>query len=872
VSDLPTGTITFLFTDIEGSTRLLQELGDDYRAVQDRHAQILREALEEEDGREVRTEGDAFFAVFRTAKRAVRAAVQAQRALARSQWPHGGSLRVRMGLHTGEGSLGGDDYIGVDVNRAARIASAGHGGQVLISDTTRALVEADLPEGVSVRNLGRHSLKDFDEHQPLFDLVIQGLPAEFPAIRTPGSRRTNLPPARTSFVGRDRELTEIGDLLTRARLLTLTGPGGTGKTRLALRIAAEQLDRFEHGAYVVDLSATTDPRLVPSAIAASLGVHEDPNTDLLDTLARHLRDRMILLVLDNVEQVVEAAPTVGKLMDAASRLTVLATSRMPLHLAGEHDYLVGPLPLPDPATPSLDALTTCESVALFVERAAAVRHEFVLDDRNAPAVAGIVARLDGLPLAIELAASRVNLLSPQGLLDRLEQRLSLLETDSRDLPERQQTLRAAIGWSHDLLDDEQRRVFARISVFAGGFSLEAAEAVCSHGLNLGLLHGLAALVDSSLMTRVETMDGRVRFRSLETIREFGRERLDDYPEGADVRRRHAWYVVAMAEAAEPELLTAHSTWLERLEEEHDNIRAALRWSIDSGEAEAGLRIAGALWRFWQVRSHLAEGRRWVEELLLVPAAQTRTTARAKALGAEGSLAYFTSDREKLRRAYEESLAIYRELGDRRGEAEGGYNLAFAHLLAHEFGPARELLEETLQIRGDLGDVVRQAHAKAALGLISLQEGDLDAGAALTEAALGTFMDAGDEWGVTWTSGQLAAVALRRGDYERCRSLMLQSLDRSEVMGARGWNAVAVEGMAVLAIRLGDLGRGIRLAGAAARMKEQAGGQAPRAIVWMEDPLELVEGLMSRERIDELWTEGRALTSEAALALARSQDS
>ena len=286
MSDLPTGTITFLFTDIEGSTRLLQELGDDYRAVQDLHAQILREALEAEDGREVRTEGDAFFAVFRTAKQAVLAAVRAQRALAGTEWPHGVSLRVRMGLHTGDGSLGGDDYIGVDVNRAARIASAGHGGQVLISDATRALVEAELPEGVSVRNLGRYGLKDFEEQQPLFDLVIQGLPAEFPAIRTIESRHTNLPPPRTSFVGRERELIEIGDLLTRTRLLTLTGPGGTGKTRLALRVAAEQLDRFDDGAYVADLGATTDPRLVLSGIAASLGVREDPNTDLLDTLAR----------------------------------------------------------------------------------------------------------------------------------------------------------------------------------------------------------------------------------------------------------------------------------------------------------------------------------------------------------------------------------------------------------------------------------------------------------------------------------------------------------------------------------------------------------------------------------------------------------
>jgi predicted ATPase/class 3 adenylate cyclase len=871
VLDLPTGTVTFLFTDIEGSTRLLHELGDGYRAVQDRHAEIVRNALDAEDGREVRTVGDAFFAVFPTAKKAVRAAVRAQRELARSEWPKGISLRVRMGLHTGDGVLGGDDYIGVDVNRAARIAAAGHGGQVVMSDATRALVEQDLPDGVSLRYLGRHRLKDF-EQQSLFDLVIDGQSAEFPALRSlGGTPPTNLPPPRTSFVGRERELAEVGALLLRARLVTLTGPGGTGKTRLALRVAAEHLDRFEDGAYLVDLSAMTDARLLLSGIAASVGAQEHPDTDLLDTLVRYLSDRTLLLVLDNVEQLVDAAPAVGRLIDAAPRLTVLATSRVPLHLAGEHDYLVQPLPLPDPATSALEALSACESVALFVERARAVRRGFELDDRNARAIAGIVERLDGLPLAIELAASRVNLLSPQAILDRLQQRLPLLEGGSRDGPERQQTLRGAIRWSFDLLNDEERRVFARISVFAGGFSLESAEAVCSQGLGVSVLDGLAALVDNSLVTRTETLDGRVRFRTLETIREYGRERLDESPEGEEVRRRHAWHFVAMAEAAEPELLTARSPWLDRLEEEHDNVRAALRWSIDSGEAEVGLRIVGALWRFWQVGNHLAEGRRWAEEVLRMPAAQERTAARAKALGADGSLAYFTSERARVRQSYEESLAIYGELGDRRGEADGAYNLAFAHLLAGELGPARELLERTIRIYGVLGDVVRQAHGKAALGLVCMQDGDLDASEALSESALATFGDAGDQWGLIWTLGQLASVALQREQYDRSRSFMLQSLDRSEAMGARGWNAVPVEGMGLLAIRQGDPDRGIRLAGAAARMKELAGGGAPPAIVGMQDPLQLVEGTMPRERIEELWSEGRALTSEEAIALARASE-
>jgi class 3 adenylate cyclase len=441
VSDLPTGTVTFLFTDIEGSTRLIQELGEGYGAVQDRHAKVVRDAFETEDGHEVRTEGDSFFAVFRTPGRGVRAAIAAQRRLAEENWAHGGPLRVRMGLHTGEGVLGGGDYIGIDVNRAARIAAAAHGGQVLISDATRVLVGHALPEGGTIRDLGSHRLKDFDEPRPLYDLVIDGLPADFRPIRTLGGpRRTNLPPPRTSFVGRERELAEIGELLTRTRLLTLTGPGGTGRTRLALRAAAEQIDRVDEGAFIVDLSAVTDPALVPSSIAASLGVRKEPGADLLDTLAGHFRDRDLLLVLDNLEHVVEAAPAVDRLLEAAPRLRILATSRIPLHLSGEHEYLVGPLPLPDPARRGdLDVLTTSESVRLFVERAASVRRDFSITEENAAAVAEIVRRLDGLPLAIELAAGRVKMLSAQALLERLEHRLPLLTGGRRDVPERQRT-------------------------------------------------------------------------------------------------------------------------------------------------------------------------------------------------------------------------------------------------------------------------------------------------------------------------------------------------------------------------------------------------------------------------------------------------
>jgi class 3 adenylate cyclase len=373
--DLPVGTVTFLFTDIEGSTRLLQRLGNQYREVADRHGRVLREAIVRGEGRQVGTEGDSFFAVFPTPAGALAAAVHAQRSLAAQPWPEGNPVRVRMGLHTGQGVLGGEDYIGLDVHLAARIAAAGHGGQVLVSETTRTLVEQALPDGVSLRDLGRHRLKDIEHPEHLYDLVIEGLPAEFPAIRTLDARPTNLPPQRTSFVGRDREVVEVTGLLTTGRLLTLTGPGGTGKTRLALKVAADHLERFSDGVFFADLSPIVDSALVPSVIAQALMVRAEPGRELLDTLADHLRDRHLLLVLDNSERIPEAGLAVAKLLDAAPRLTVLATSRVPLHITGESEYEVPPLGLPDGAA-DLDLIASSEAVALLTERAASVRPGF----------------------------------------------------------------------------------------------------------------------------------------------------------------------------------------------------------------------------------------------------------------------------------------------------------------------------------------------------------------------------------------------------------------------------------------------------------------------------------------------------------------
>jgi predicted ATPase/class 3 adenylate cyclase len=872
MTDLPTGTITFLFTDIERSTRLLQELGNRYRAVQDRHQDILRRAIGAEHGVEIRTEGDSFFVVFRTPAQAIRAAVSAQRELAEADWPHGQPLRVRMGMHTGEGELGGGDYIGIDVNRAARIAAAGHGGQILLSETTKALVEHSLPQGVTVRELGSYRLKDIEHPERIHDLVIAGLPTDFPPIRTLHGGPAAFPTPRTSFVGRARELEEVAGLLRRSRLVTLTGPGGTGKTRLALGVASGELARFRDGAFVVDLSAVTDPAVVPSKVATTLGVREDPTREPVETLSDHLQARETLLVLDNLEQVIEAAEVVGRLLDGAQGLRVLATSRVPLRLSGEHEYRVDPLPLPDPAASgTLDALSRCESVMLFVDRAAAVLHGFRLTENNSAAIAGIVDRVDGLPLAIELAASRVRALGPDDLLDQLEQRLPALAGGSRDLPARQRTLRDAVAWSHDLLGDGEQDLFAQLAVFSGGFTLESAEAVCDPGLELDLVEGVEALVRHSLLQH-EERNGRVRYRMLETIREFGGERLQASGKVEQVRHRHAWHMVQLAEAAQPELLRRDRTRLDRLEEDLDNIRAALRWSIDGGDVEAGLRLAGALWRFWQLRSHLGEGLGWTERLLSLPVAGVRTMARARALGALGSLAYWMQDTGRVRPSYEESLAIAREVGDIRGQAEGAYNLAFAHVLDGDSRAAEELFEEAAERYRDIGDDIGRAHANDGVALIATREGEVERAELLLEENLRTFMADEDMWGIALTSGQLALIGLERGDLDRARAAALQSLSAGEALGAHVFNAVSVQALAVVAVRSGQIERGLRLAGFSDRLRDLGGGEAPGSIVGIEDPQELVKDDLSPERIVALVAEGRSMRTGEGLAYARESDS
>ncbi len=656
----PTGEVTFLFTDIEGSTKLVDRLGTAaWRPILARHRELVRASLAADAGIEIATEGDSFFAVFREPADAVRAVAAAQRSLVAEPWPDGAAIRVRMGLHTGLGELDADGaYVGHDVHRAARVAAAASGGQVLLSEATVTVVEARLPDGVSLRALGAHRLKDLRPER-IAQLVVEGLPADFPPIRSLDARPNNLPLELTSFVGRERELEEVKGLLSTARLVTLTGPGGTGKTRLALQVAADVADEYPDGTWFVPLGTIADASLVVPAIARSVGVGDDPSRSPIDVLATELEPKRALLVIDNVEQVRAAAGDIGELLRRAGRIRILATSRAPLRISGEQEYPVPGLPAP----PDIDrlgalererlpaalragapeALVAFESVRLFVARGGSVKPGFAVTAANAGDVAAIVAHLGGVPLAIELAAARLRFLTPAAIHERLEGRLDLPGAGAADVPERQRSLRGAIVWSHELLDPPARRLFERLGVFMGGFDLARAEAVAGSASELGIdvLDGLASLVDQSLV-RSDEVGGESRFSMLEPIREYALERLEASGDLELVSERHARASLALAQELQPELNgDRQREALDRLELEHANLRAAIDWADAHADPDCALGIPIAIWRMWQRRGYLREARIRVGGLIGRPwFATAPPRLRAKTHEAMGGIVYW----------------------------------------------------------------------------------------------------------------------------------------------------------------------------------------------------------------------------------------
>jgi predicted ATPase/class 3 adenylate cyclase len=819
---LPRGTVTFLFSDIEHSTRLLQRLGDRYAEVLAEYRRLLRETFQAWDGHEIDTAGDGFFVAFQGATHAVAAAVVTQRALAVHPWPESLPVHVRMGLHTGEPTLTASGYVGLDVHRAARICAAGHGGQTLLSQTTRTLVEYDLPAGVRLRDLGEHRLKDLQRPERLYQVVIPDLPSDFPPLQTLDSRSHNLPVQPTPLIGRERTSAAACGLLRRAevRLLTLTGPGGTGKTRLGLQVAADLLEDFESGVFFVPLAAIRDPSLVASSIARTLGIQEKASQMLLDSLKESLQDKRMLLVLDNFEQVVAAAPLVAELLATCPRLKCLVTSRVVLRLSGEHEFPVPPLELPDPRRlPAVDALSQYAAVELFIQRALAVKPDFRVDNANAPAVAEICVRLDGLPLAIELAAVRIKLFPPQAMLARLGRRLELLRGGARDMPDRHQTLRQAIAWSYDLLEAGEQALFRRLAVFARGCTLEAAEAVCQSvydpaagpGPSLEVLDGVASLLDKSLLHQAEQASGEPRFRMLETIREYGLECLTASGEEPSVRRAHADYYLELVEAAEPALTGPdQATWLERLEAEHDNLRAALQWAEESGEAESGLRLAGALCQFWLIRGHLREGQEWLARLLGLAGATPRTAVRAKALTRAGHLADNLSDYAAAHAFFEESLAIRRECGDKGGIAAALNDLGWVAWHRNDYTAVRALSEESLSIWRELGDKAGIATSLHNLGWVAYHQGNYAAAQTLCQESLGLRRALGDKLGIPSELTNIGRAAHRQGDYRRAMALLEETLALCRGMGAQQFIAWGLSHLAAVAHDQGNDERAMAL--------------------------------------------------------------
>jgi predicted ATPase/class 3 adenylate cyclase len=865
VASLPTGTVTFLFTDIEGSTRLVQEVGDRWGDLLAEHCQIMREAIASAHGVELGTEGDSFFAVFANAPDAVAATARAQQALAGHSWPDDAPVRVRMGLHTGEGRLGGDNYIGIDVHRAARIAASAHGGQVVVSDATRSLTQENLPHGVSLRTLGAHRLKDLATPERLFQLDIAGLPAEFPALRTLDARPNNLPVQLTSFVGREAEIAAIGGLLDRARLVTLTGPGGTGKTRLALQVAAERLSRHEDGAFFVELAPIRDATLVGSAIAAALDVREAVDRPLVETLKDAIRDRELLLVLDNFEQILDAAPLVTDLLSSAPRLRVLVTSRAVLRVHGEHEFPVPPLTIPDPAhLPQLDALSQFEGVALFIERAMAARPDFAVTRESAPAIAEIIARLDGLPLAIELAAAKAKLLGAEAILGRLGSRLSFLGGGARDLPARQQTLRQTIDWSFTLLPEGEQGLLRRLSVFVGGWTAEATEAVCSPGdFGIDGFEGLASLVDQSLVRREETAHGEPRFMMLETIREYALERLEQATETAELRRRHATYFMEIAEIAEP-LLTKDPEVIDRVGHDHDNYRAALAWALDNDEAELGMRLGYALWRFWHQRGHLREGRAWFERLLALPAAQAPTIARARGLTGAGGIAYWQNDYGPAEAWYAEAESIYRDLPDRAALADAIYNSGEMAALRGDVEGVQAKLAEGIAIAREIGDEAQIGRFLQGEGYMAFLTDDFERARALLEEGLEQAERGDDRMAIAVANHTVAQVARLQGRLDDASRHYRRSIEVWQELGDVASMTEPLQGLAAVEIATGGVERGVRLLGANDAIRERLGGGPPPEWLRLGDPLAEARASLDESTYMQAWHAGQQMTTDEAV--------
>ena len=876
--ELPTGTVTFLRTDVEGSMRLARTLGSGWDVLNDRQLGIVRGVVRERDGVTVRTEGDAVFAVFRDAGAAVQAAIEIQWQLAAQPWPDGAVVLARVGLHSGEAHPAGDDYGGFDVNRAARIAAVGHGGQIILSDPTRALVASVLTDGVVIRDLGRHLLKDVPQPEHLFQLDAPGLRTDFPPISTRTATVGNIPTRLTSFIARERELEALGALLEDCRLITISGPGGIGKTSLAVELARSRAADFPDGAWMVRLEEASEPSQVVAAIARTLGIYDGAGRPVAEGLAHFLAERRALLVLDNFEHVLAAATEVAKLLRSAPDLHVVVTSRAALHVGGEQEYPVGSL---DGERGNGAGRATGDSLPaarrLFIDRARSVSPGWD-PGADAAVVDEICRLLDGLPLGIELAAARIGLLPPAVIRDRLAARLPLPGPGPRDVPDRHRTVEATVGWSYDLLDTDHQRLLAELSVFEGGFDLEQAVVVATLPAGRDMLDALIELADQSLIARSvrvapDSPLGGIRFAVLETIRTFAHRRLGDGGLEADCRRRHAVAFRDLAEVAAHHVPGAEQArWLDRLAEDHANLRAAIRWSIDADETELAQRLSSALWRYWQLGGHLREGRELAEAVVAMPRAGEPSPSRLWALAAAGGLAYWQADQRRANDLYLEQLEVAGQIGDRAGEADARYNLAATMFIGGQHELATRNLEAAAALYGLIGDEIGLARTEWGWANLQMQGGDADVREALDRitAALERYRALGDAMYEALVTGSMAHAHLRLGDRREALRTGVQSVAAFHALRDVATATISLASGAIMMLEFDLNEEAATLMGAFDALCAVHGVQAPAGIGWLiaqSRPEERAYAALASETWEAAVRRGRAMSLDEAVRYA-----